>query len=241
VDDAAASALERQLLDFAQDVLRWNERFSLISRVEPKILLPQLIDECRAAFVALFGAGSLLGCAGRPDSLLYLDLGTGGGFPGLIWHLLFCEAARQDHRETLCFEPRDKRAWFLEQCTGRLEAERFSVFAESWGRKMPSAQDHDVDLDGLDQVVISMKALRLTDAEVLGAWRRFAGEGLRPDITIARFVGEGYVLDPAAAKDLELPKSIHTPSGATAQVIFFSTAVSRFGLLLSNYPAQTDN
>lgn len=234
-----ALTLQERFVRFSAEVLRWNERFSLISRIEPERRLELLVDECRAAWDVLHGSSGLLASEGTPQSLLMVDLGTGGGFPGLVWHLLSWESGRKDFRETLCFEPREKRAWFLDHCARLLGCERFSVVQAAWDVRTPSAERLPADLTGLERVVISMKALRLTDQEVLSAWRRFAGPGPRPSIWIVRFVGEGFQLDAEAKKSLALPPAIHSDVEPASRLFSFQASGLEYGLLLSEYPPET--
>ena len=235
--DPAATPLQSQLELFSAEVLRWNERFSLISRVEPEVRLPLLLDECRAAWDAYFGPETPIGA---PGSLLYLDLGTGGGFPGLVWHLLFEACSRSDFARTLCFEPRDKRAWFLDHCARQIGSDRFFVTATPWNAKTPSAESLGFDLGVIERVVISMKALRLTDEEVLAAWRRFAGPESSVQLEILRFVGEGFELDDSTVKDLLLPPAVHSPGLPGSKVQSFAAGDQPYGLLISQYPPRND-
>ncbi len=102
-----------QLVTLHDEVLRWNQSFSMISRQSPEVRAKDLIEECWSSFQALRSLLSHL-AANRP--LTYFDLGTGGGFPGLVWALALRERVPPLQLEHIhLVEPRRKRAWFLER------------------------------------------------------------------------------------------------------------------------------
>ncbi len=70
-----------QLVTLHDEVLRWNQSFSMISRQSPEVRAKDLIEECWSSFQALRSLLSHL-AANRP--LTYFDLGTGRGFPARL-------------------------------------------------------------------------------------------------------------------------------------------------------------
>lgn len=68
------------LLAYIQDLLRWNPQLGLVSRKDPLAAVERLVLE----------SAELLALARALDpggSVRCLDVGSGGGFPGLVWAL----------------------------------------------------------------------------------------------------------------------------------------------------------
>lgn len=210
-----AAAFEKHgkaLSVFADEVLRWNRRINLVSRQDTEILLADLFRQCVGGASALWDflgqCGWLVSAGDNP--LVYFDLGSGGGFPGVVWHERFSHQTPGVH--TFLVEPRDKRAWFLERVSGLfsdLGAPPFSVQEARWGN-FPS-----VFPDSVVQplVIISLKALRLTDQEVLSGLARALQNPHQPKVAIARFYPAHQVLDEDLANILGIP-----PEGTAAEV-----------------------
>ncbi len=189
---------DRTYLDILRaEVLRWNKSFSLVSRQDPTGMTDELIEECVSAGEVLLDR---LAQEGR--SVHAIDLGTGGGFPGLIWCRMLQDHADLgdlDVRGGDLVEPRAKRAWFLER-TGRLMGcDGLRVHEASWGSRMtPAPSPIDTDL-----VMISMKALAMTEEQVLEGLDRFAGGGCRSSLVVVRMVSSCEVS--GLVSDLGLP------------------------------------
>jgi 16S rRNA G527 N7-methylase RsmG len=149
-------------------VLRWNKNFSLVSRLDPEHQVDELIEECLASGRVLQQA---LAEACPGDMLRYVDLGTGGGFPGLIWHDLFSAPSGpiMGFLGTDLVEPRVKRAWFLDQAVRAMALDRVDVREQRWDATIAES----AATDDPDVVIISMKALDLSDEQVLEGWRAF--------------------------------------------------------------------
>jgi len=231
---AARVALERH----GAEVLRWNARFSLISRVAPEQRLLALQQECDAAFRALHEAWPEFrsGASGDARPLRYIDLGSGGGFPGLIWQAWLQDVGLPDMTlvGTLLVEPRDKRAWLLEQ-VARAAGWPVEVRRVHWGRRQPPPPSllppaHDL---------ITLKALRLTDDDILSGWRRERPDGGTP-VTICRFCSaeDG---SPAAVAEAGLGLPVADGPGAPgtpfSRRLPFSHPSGLDALLISHYPA----
>ncbi len=83
-------------------LIKWNRRINLVSKKE-RNLLHHFYD-------------SLVFAQAVPPGETVMDVGSGGGFPGLVTQL-----ARPDLRVTL-FEPREKRVAFLTTVNTHLKA-----------------------------------------------------------------------------------------------------------------------
>ncbi len=162
-----------------REILRWNHQINLVSRVDTARTLNGLVENCLSGWDLLVQA---LGEDERFPGCMYVDLGSGGGLPGLIW-----SSSRMDlgHQGMNCLvEPREKRAWFLQRVARELHLDSLVVQAGRWGDELlPVAKDP------LRMALISMKALRLTDSQVLGGLAAALGEQTPPRVTIvARFM-----------------------------------------------------
>lgn len=105
-DERSAARLEH----FASLVVEENQRQNLISAASiPSIWARHLVDSAQLAPLA----------GGREG--LWVDVGTGGGFPGMI-------VAALRGGDTLLVEPRRKRAEFLKRAVNELGLDNTTVF-----------------------------------------------------------------------------------------------------------------
>lgn len=102
-----------QLTRYAEDLVRFNPVENLVSRVDPEREIRRLIEES-------VRAGEELGL-GSGDRVL--DVGSGGGFPGLVW------ACLHPRTDFVLAERRRARCDFLEREVRRLRLERVTIFA----------------------------------------------------------------------------------------------------------------
>lgn len=192
---------EQALSVFRDEVLRWNQRFSLISRQDSPARLDALMAQSAEAFAAL--GDEYPNNLGPEARVLYFDLGSGGGIPGFSWHLALHDCCK-DLRSWFV-EPRDKRAWFLERLATMTGQENLEVLACRWGEAeavVPEA------VRAPDLILVSMKALHLPDREVLKGLEEALGSQLDPAsgrLLIARFYPPDAEWAPALARDLEIP------------------------------------
>lgn len=212
------------------EVLRWNKSFSLVSRQDPTGMTDELIEECVSAGEVLLDR---LAREGR--SVHAIDLGTGGGFPGLIWCRMLQDRADLNVRGGDLVEPRAKRAWFLER-TGRLmECDGMRVHEASWGSRMtPAPSPIDADL-----VMISMKALAMTEEQILEGFGRFVGGGRQSCLVVVRMVSSREVS--SLVSELGLPVEPLDPDCAWSSsghlVLPYTSRRPDSALLLSIHPA----
>ncbi|MHB8078816.1 MAG: RsmG family class I SAM-dependent methyltransferase [Candidatus Krumholzibacteriia bacterium] len=192
---------------YRRELLRWNARTNLVSREDPERQVSVLLEQSTAAWGALAaGLGELAPAAAEDvarGSFGYVDIGSGGGFPGIPWLL----SAMRPRPDVSCLvEPRARRAWFLERVlllTGRKDT---GVLAARWG-----AEPLPIDPAAAPGTwILSLMALRLTDPQVLSGWRRSApdsGAGTAPRIVIARIrpATPGGAIPPALRQELALP------------------------------------
>jgi len=228
------TAADAVLREFRAQVLRWNRQISLVSRKDTAATLDRLLVQCREGLDIFLAADpcGLTTAANRE----YFDLGSGGGLPGIVWHVLLNERGVAAH--SVLVEPREKRAWFLERLRGLAGMPDFGVSADRWG-------DHVVGpAPGPETVtLISLKALKLTDPEVLAA---LPEQGGRSGLVIARYCPPGEALTAELASELEINPGL-SPGGADVAVVgapWVSAgaeilAGADFSLLISCYKAAS--
>jgi len=187
-----------------REVLRWNRSFSLVSRQDPEGRTRRLIQECRLGAEALAAVLDDLGATGP---LLYADLGTGGGFPGLVWALDLPQLlpAAIPLRGAHLVEPRAKRAWFLRQTAGALGLDGVRVHGCRWGETSPLSPEPAALL------VVSMKALHLPETDVL-AHAHAAFPGWRGPVAVVRFTTEADARTGSWDPGLGIPATLRAPS-----------------------------
>jgi len=182
---------------YQQELVRWNRQINLVSRKGTLSLVATLIRQCRDAFSVL-----------REDELAdsktdmpfwYFDLGSGGGLPGYVWH----------HELSLSFgrlrtwlvEPREKRAWFLGRLNRIAPESPICVLEGLWGETAVQV----AELDNPGTILVSLKALRLSDEDVLSGLAAVVGP-LGPLggclVVIARFYPPGQNWDEALWAEL---------------------------------------
>ena len=201
---------------YRSEVLRWNKQINLIGRSDPEATLDNLITHCRAALGALLVQRQEF--FSTPQTFLYCDIGSGAGLPGVVWHAMLTDAR---HRPRSFFiEPRNKRAWFLERVAAQLGLIDLAVIAKRWGNAhLPSR--HTNEAWPPEDILLSIKALRISDAEVLGGLERGLSavasaapaerrrRGVRR-VTIARFLPSGTRDDLATLAELgSVNASVH--------------------------------
>lgn len=110
VEERFGAAVTEKLACFAEDVCNENQRQNLISPATiPTIWSRHIVDSLQ-----------LIGLARRPGP--WLDIGTGGGFPGLV-------LAIAGVSPVTLVEPRRKRAAFLQACVDRYALSNVMVAA----------------------------------------------------------------------------------------------------------------
>jgi hypothetical protein len=199
------TAAKTVLKQYQTQVLRWNRQINLISRRDSEAQLRSLVGQCwNCLDVLLESARPDLK---HPDGLLYFDLGSGAGLPGVVWHALLAEKGYAPR--TCLVEPREKRAWFLQRVSALAGMRPFAVFQGRWGDTGEFGYRQE-DETAPGAILISLKALHLTDPEVLDGLAMAWGPAAQPlaagqPLQIARFYPGGQVLDPALAADLMIP------------------------------------
>jgi hypothetical protein len=235
--------------DYRNLVLRWNRRINLITRRDTAGRLDKLIHQCRNGWDRL--ADSDTAGLAEASRLWYFDLGSGGGLPGVVWHVQMV-AAKLPVR-TILVEPREKRAWFLERVAHLVGPDSLHVWAHRW-EDAPKEGLGDPHLAARpSHVLISLKALKLSDTTVLaglapileaGGTQEASAEDT-PTILIARFHPPDQKWSKGLADELGIPEAGHLHS--TPSFLFQSrggrvlapATLPGASLVLSEYRVQT--
>ena len=196
--------------EFKAQLLRWNPQINLISRQSTEQRIDDLIIQALAGADVVAGylrpqEGPGKDVPARP--LIYFDIGSGGGIPGIVWHSRLSELG---FIPTTCLvEPRTKRAWFLER-QGQIPGMRpFTVLCQRWGDVLGEYSPFRLEIgpsrDRIDEapnsiprnILISLKALKLTDRQVLAGLSGMISGLIRGDrrLVISRYYPPGQALD----------------------------------------------
>ncbi|MCG3777778.1 MAG: Ribosomal RNA small subunit methyltransferase G [Nitrospira sp.] len=101
-----------QFIRYLAQLLEWNKTINLTAIIEPKaIVIKHFIDSLAALVATNF-----------PEQALVLDVGSGGGFPGIPLKIM-----RPDLRLIL-IEPVQKKCAFLNSVIGLLKLQKISTF-----------------------------------------------------------------------------------------------------------------
>lgn len=142
---AAAAALDLPLSDEQADRLlaylellrRWNATYNLTAIRDPAAMWLQHVVDCMAAVPAV---RRLLAARGEPQTAAQrpriLDVGSGGGLPGIVWAILMPEV------DVVCVDAVGKKAAFIRQAAGQLGLT--NLRAEH--ARVESLRDSDYDL-----------------------------------------------------------------------------------------------
>jgi len=199
--------LDRLLSDYRRQVLRWNKQINLVSRRDTEGVLGELLHQCRGGWDRLLADNP--GALSKASALWYCDLGSGAGLPGYVWHAQAVSA--KIPIRTWLVEPREKRAWFLNRLNTLGCVEPIEVLDNHWG----GVPGEDFGVAAGDRapshVLISLKALHLTDSEVLAGLvpllDALPAPEWRPRVLIARFYPFDQSWSADLAQDLEIPAS----------------------------------
>lgn len=198
----AAARARAQVGTLRAAILRWNRQFNLVSRDGTPERLDNLVRQCQRGAVQIWDDLA----SDRRESFTYIDLGSGGGLPALVW-LPWFRAWGHRGRAWLV-EPREKRAWFLERTARAQDLEGVTVVAHRWGEgdlgPNPEASERPTPAG---DILISLKALRLTDATILAGLdavlARWATSPEGPTTaTIVRFLGREGATGAVVARDV---------------------------------------
>ncbi len=216
---------------FRQELLRWNRQINLVSRQETEDRLESLFAQCRSGVPVV---EAWLNEGRDKSSVWYFDLGSGGGLPGVLWHVLL---SAKFTLSTHLVEPREKRAWFLERIGTLSGMPPFQVVNGRWGDGLTAVSGPPAD-----SVVVSLKALKLTDDEVLAGLVGFVdGGGPAPGIMIARYFPPKQVWSKDVADSLSVPPPGQVVECGRAKLISVHSGVVNLGpaagssLVVSSY------
>ena len=210
--NAKGRAKNSELLieSFRDEILRWNKQINLVSRQETGGRLDGLFGQCIGGFEPVWNKLTRQGDR-AVSRIYYFDLGSGGGLPGVLWHILFSEKTTVTPEitrpvQTWLVEPREKRAWFLNRLNRIPQMPTFGVLRGRWGEV--SFLDGVFSSPGLasSAVVISLKALHLDDSEVLGGLRgAFSANSSSVDVLIVRYYPPAQKFDQDLLDLLKIP------------------------------------
>lgn len=121
--------MKEQLEKFAELVAEWGSKMNLVSVPKKDAVMSEHIDDCVRAYErleAILGAETL-------SVLPVVDIGSGAGFPGIVWAIINPEVP------VYLVEPRDKREIFLRHAAHKLGLKRIRVICSRF-EDLPRAE-----------------------------------------------------------------------------------------------------
>ncbi len=103
---------------YLEELFCWNPTLGLISKREPERTAAKLVRLSVDLWDFAAGACGLSSTSAR---LRFVEIGSGGGFPGIVWKLVVPEL------EALLVERKERRAVFLERLVRRLALSNLEV------------------------------------------------------------------------------------------------------------------
>lgn len=144
------SALPGPLARYLAEVLEWNTVLSLVSRKDPVAACERLLFESIE-----LGQRLEVDRVGR-----LADVGSGAGFPGLVWALMYPTV------EVVLIERREKRALFLDRTSRMLAAGNVTVLTAELGEISREIGSHE-RFDLVTAVAVGEPATIADHAEAL--------------------------------------------------------------------------
>lgn len=198
--DAAALGLSlsdvqaQRLLDYLDLLQRWNRTFNLTAVREPGAMwLHHVVDSLAAVPAVLRHFG---GAAPRR----ILDVGSGGGLPGLVWAVLWPEV------EITCVDAVGKKAAFIRQAAGAMGLNR----VRGMHARVESLSD------GPYPLITSRAFASLADFTQLtrhlladdGWWVALKGKTPEDELTEGRFAPGMFHVEPIAVPGLDADRCL---------------------------------
>jgi 16S rRNA (guanine527-N7)-methyltransferase len=118
-----------QFMRYLAHLIEWNKSINLTSIIDPReIIIKHFIDSLVA-----------LATTGFPQNSVVIDVGSGGGFPGIPLKIV-----RSDMRLTLV-EPTQKKCSFLNSVIGLLRLQGVSTFSGTIEQYTNQSVRHSID------------------------------------------------------------------------------------------------
>lgn len=111
----AGGAARNSLIRHVDEVIRWNRHAGLVGKHDTGDILERLVKQSVGLHSLVTGEG------GVPQAPAIVDVGSGGGFPGVVWAIL------EPGWRVLMVERREKKASFLERVVALLALDNAGV------------------------------------------------------------------------------------------------------------------
>ena len=129
--DAITSALVREfpqlpatlLARYLADIVTWNDRVGLVSRRSPTAVLDRLVRQSVLMYQFLLENLPAVSTNRADKDLRVVDVGSGAGFPGVVWNLL------QPGLSVTMIERKQKKTTFLQRTIKTLDLKRAEAIA----------------------------------------------------------------------------------------------------------------
>lgn len=123
ISDLVPRFQEDLLATYLEEVCRWNPHLGLVSKRNTPKVLADLVRRSVNLWEFLVGSTgrSVVGRLSHPEGIRIMDVGTGGGFPGLIWRLL------EPRLQMTLVDRISRKIHFLEKMVVRLGLDRVEL------------------------------------------------------------------------------------------------------------------
>jgi hypothetical protein len=156
--------------------------------------------------------------------LVYVDIGSGAGFPGIVWHVWLHRRlerqikAKHISSKTTLVEPRQKRAWFLHRVKRLLDLKDLRIWEKRWEDCNREGQSSHRSWEKT-LWLFSLRALKMSDETVIASWQEASGLsslGASDRLLICRFRPAGSTIELSLQEELCLPDLQITPGQDSA-------------------------
>lgn len=210
---------KKKLFSFIEDLLWWSDRIHLLGKrnieanIERQIsdsayilrFLKSYLDRVPANGMSKGPGARSKGGKSFLDGIRVADIGSGAGFPALVWKILHPEL------DITLFERKQKAAAFLTRETNRLDLKGAKVFACDAAAYSPEGRFEIVTSKAAGKLPEIMPVVSMLLSEG-GIYTTLKGEGWRK-----KEQGEGFT-------SMKLEKADDMPEGRGVAVIYRKTA-----------------
>lgn len=182
------------LMAYLELLQRWNATYNLTSIREPRQMLTQHLADCLAVI------GPLRRHLGDGAGRRLLDVGSGGGLPGVVI------AALQPALQVTCVDTVGKKAAFVRQAAGELGLS--NLRAEHARVEQLSAQPFDVVASRAFAALADFVALSQRQLSPQGVWMAMKGKTPTEELAALPPQVEVFHVEPLAVPDLNAERCL---------------------------------
>ena len=194
----ACATTETSLLGYLDLLHHWNATYNLTSVRDPQGMLRQHVADCLAVIPAV--TRQLDGTGGASGTLRVLDVGSGGGLPGVVLAVMF------PHWQVTCVDTVGKKAAFIRQVA--LELKLKNLVGEHARVEVMKAGQFDLVTSRAFASLADFVQLTTTQLAPNGLWLAMKGRLPADEIAVLPPHCEVFHVEPLAVPGLDAERCL---------------------------------